>query len=213
MPINVLPDSLEGIPMTFELVRDRIAEILTAELANQVILAADPTLFQIGVVVERSNPWDTETLPVINVWYDTGDILTGQSPTSSNQQGDHFYNIDCYAQKDTTLVAEGDTLAAKEAQRIGRVVYQIIMADLNNNLQFPLRPSIIGHRIFRQLATIQPVFGDHPIEHISAMRLRLEVRHNETPPVINGELLEGYDYVIRRKDTTLDADIPVEVDY
>jgi hypothetical protein len=228
MTVNVLDVRIIP-PMTYELVRDRIAEILTAELANQVTLAeavpVDSTPYKMTVVVEETIPYiisQIKNQPIVNVWYDTGDILTDVSPATNQQQGEHFYNIDVYVSEPSTddnvnPIEYGDVLTAKEVQERAGIIYQVIMADINTQLQFPRRANnvpvqIVASRQFNQLATFQPTFGDQPLQNIQGFRLRLKVRHNEVPPQILGDALDGFKFTISRRDTTIDIDNDIEID-
>ena len=218
MTLKVLENRITE-PMLFEVVRDRIAEILVNELANQEALAlaasADQTPYQIAISTEKTDPWESTQFPLVNVWYDTGNIDTGASSPANNQQGDHFYNLDCYVEKDSEVsgssIVSGDTLSAREVQRVAGLVWQIIMADQNTRLQFPFRtagvPSaVVAHRVFEQLSTFQPSFGDKVVQNVEAMRLSLNVRHVEIPPVSLGVTLHAGVFVVERTDTTKDVD-------
>lgn len=211
-------------PMMFELVRDRIAEILIAELVNQVNLAiadgADPTPYEISITTEKTDPWNSSQFPLVNVWYDTGNIDTAASPADNNQQGDHFYNLDCYVERPSEDsggdIIHGDELSAKEVQQVAGIIWQIIMADQNTRLQFESRsggkPSaLVAARIFEALSTFQPSFGETPVENVQAMRLRLKVRHVEIPPVTLGVTLHDGLFVIKQSDRTQEPEDEVEV--
>ena len=200
------------------LVRDQIVAILLAELANQRTLAiADsdpPTPFEIGITREKTIPWNTEAdFPLCNVSYDTGNVLTSASPATSDQKGDHFYNLDIYVSVPTEdsggTGLQGDEGSAIEGVRVAGIIYFIIMAGLNTRLQ--LR-GIVGHRIIREILPFQPTFGDNPLEHVSAFRLRLEVRHGEAVPQLTGNPLEGLDLTLKRSDTTLEVDIEMDIE-
>lgn len=223
MALKVLENRITQ-PMAFEVVRDRIAEILITELANQEALAiadaADPTPYQIAVTTEKTDPWSVKQFPLINIWYDTGNIDTSASSPANQQQGDHFYNLDCYVEKpsedDGVEVKSGDVESAKEVQRVAGLAWQILMADLNAKLQFPARindkpAAIVGYRIFEQLSTFQPSFGDTVVENVQALRLRLKVRHVEIPPVTVGVDLESALFTIKQDNRTLKPEDETEI--
>lgn len=221
MTLKVLENRITQ-PMAFEVVRDRIAEILVNELAHQTSLAPaeEKEDYDIAVTIEKTDPWASTQFPVVNVWYDTGNIDTGASSPANEQQGDHFYNLDCYVKKasevDGVVIDSGDTLSAREVQRVAGLIWQIIMADQNARLQFPARtagvPSaVVGSRIFEQLSTFQPSFGDTVVEDVQAMRLRLKVEHVEIPPISVGVTLQAGVFVVERVDSTEPVEQAVDV--
>lgn len=145
MLLRVLKKRIKN-PLAIEIVRDRIADILVVELANQKQLAIDDgdetTPYDILVVQEKSDPWSVTEMPVVNIWYDTGNILEGESSVNAQQQGFHYYNLDCYVNKTSEVqggdIEAGDTKSAIEVHRVAGLVWQILMADVNCQLQFPM---------------------------------------------------------------------------
>lgn len=223
MVLKVLENRIV-LPMMFELVRDQIAAIIVNELANQITLAiadsAPTEPYEIAVTTEKTDSWNKSQFPLVNVWYDSGNIDTSASSPANQQQGDHFYNLDCYVEKpsedDAGDIVSGDTLSAKEVQRVASIIWQIIMADQNTRLQFEFRtadvPSaLVAHRIFEQLTTFQPSFGDTVVENVQALRLRLKVRHVEIPPVTIGVTLHDGLFVIKQSNRTLQPEDEIEI--
>ena len=75
----------------FELIRNRIGEILTYELRNQANLTGKQSLKDVKVWIERVTPFDNTELPAVNIYYN--DTLYNSS-TVVNQQGQNTYHID-----------------------------------------------------------------------------------------------------------------------
>ena len=75
----------------FELIRNRIGEILTYELRNQANLTGKQSLKDVKVWIERVTPFDNTELPAVNIYYN--DTLYNGS-TVVNQQGQNTYHID-----------------------------------------------------------------------------------------------------------------------
>ena len=214
-------------PLAFTLVRQRIVDILEAELENQIALAlaeippADTTLYEMTVYQEKSNPWQLGMFPCINVWYDTAAIDTSVASPTANQQGEHFYNIDVYDSQPSELdpqhaVIFGDTTAQIAVQNFAAVVYQILMADMNTKLQFPSRSNgvpiaFFSHRQIVEMISYRETFGDNPVDNVAAFRLRLKTVHTELVPKLEGLDLEGFDFILSRRDSTLETDIPIEI--
>jgi hypothetical protein len=214
--------------LAFVIVRQRIYDILVAELANQFTLSSNDPVFAINVYQERYNPWLGGNMPLVNVFYDTGNILESSGVASKDQMGDHFYNMDLYYNVSSEMVNEivvfGDTESQKEVQKGASIIYQIIGADFNTRLQFPSKitnpspppvtkpNSFIGARQFTELIAFKPTFGDHFVEDVTAFRLRLKVRHTELMPQIEGLTLDAIDTTLVRKDTTLDKEIEINIE-
>jgi hypothetical protein len=95
----------------FELVRDRIGEVLMVELSNQNIL--DPAFQVPAVFIERFIPLDQTEVPAINVQLSNGAY---EDITRKKDDGIYIYYIDVYTvgnsgSTDTEEVAEGDEAA------------------------------------------------------------------------------------------------------
>lgn len=224
--VSVLDTTITA-SLAFTVVRQRIVDILVAELANQFTLTADP-VFQITVFQEQSNPFLGGQMPLVNVVYDSGAIDLGSAPIARDQQGDHFYNLDLYYKGESTEVAGeivfGDIEVKKAVQKGAAIIYQIIGAPMNTRLQFPPRvtnPSpppaelpaaFVGGRQFTDLIAFQPTYGDHTLEDIAAFRLRLKVRHTELMPELIGLALEGVDSIVKLENKTLKPEIDVNID-
>jgi hypothetical protein len=220
-------DSLIATELAFPVIRQRIYDILVAELANQFTLSGDDPVFAINVYQEKSNPWLSGQMPLVNVWYDSGAIDPGSAAIAKDQQGDHFYNLDLYYTIPSIEVGGeiqyGDVEAKKAIQKGASIVYQILGAPLNTRLQFPARvtnPSpppaelpaaFVGGAYFTDLFALQSTYGDHTVQDIAAFRLRLKVRHTELMPELVGLPLQGIDTIIRRSDTEVDTDIEITI--
>jgi hypothetical protein len=214
-------------PLAFTVVRQRIVDILEDELENQIALAeaeeppADTTPYEITIFQEKTNPWQLGQFPCANVWYDTAAIDTSVAPPTANQQGEHFYNIDVYDSHPSELdpqhaVIFGDYLIQIAVQNYAAVLYQILMADINTKLQFPSRQAgtpiaFFSHRQIVEMVTYKQTFGDHPVDNVAAFRLRLKTVHTELIPKIEGLPLLGFDFILSRRDSTIETDIPIEM--
>ena len=109
----------------FELIRDRIAQILAIELANQYILSADE-LLNLDVWTERFIPFDKTDLPAVNVAFisNTYDHLTPITAVSTNK----FY-IDISANalhSEDGINLDGDKLAILKVQKLTSIVRSIL---------------------------------------------------------------------------------------
>ncbi|MCK5641703.1 MAG: hypothetical protein KAJ19_12955, partial [Gammaproteobacteria bacterium] len=135
MTLSVLIDR----PDNFEVVRDQIAQILANETVAQQALAVDggkePLLWAFRVFTERAAPWEpwlnqqTDTTPIINVWWDGGNVDGSASNPISRQTHDDRFNIDVFAPGlgDNDQI-KGDEAAARNVQRVLRLVRTILMS-------------------------------------------------------------------------------------
>lgn len=117
-------------PQSFELVRDRIGQILAIEIETQALLTYDSALelspgknSESGVWVERFVPFDKTEVPCVNVSLMRGDPI-GQSMI--HVDGFYRYAIDCYHNAKSSDGARGDVKATKKLQRLMGVVRAIL---------------------------------------------------------------------------------------
>lgn len=206
-------------PDNAERIRDRVAELLAIESAAQVRAAdaagkLDPDEWRFDVYTERANPWDmlaaddySDPTPVVNVSWDSATYASGT--VMSRQVVTGTFNIDCYAVGVATddpaggHVA-GDAAAARNAQRVARLVRNILMAAENTYLG--MRGEVGGRRV--DSATVY-----HPpsaTEQVVAVRVVLRVEFNEYSPQTSGETLTPVHVTVHRSG---DGRILVEADY
>ncbi len=209
MNIQTLIDKQDS----FEIIRDQIAGILVLETASQQALAVlagkDPVLYKFDVYMERSNPWEkfldpeeTDTTPIVNVWYDTSTFDPSASNTFERQKTEAIFNIDVYGTGQSTATdnghSSGDELASLEAQRMLRLVRNILMASINLNLQLK---GLVWNRWPQSVKIFQPQAGERPVNHVVAGRLALSVTFNEFSPQYVHENLEYVAIQVRQSET------------
>jgi hypothetical protein len=226
MTIQIL-DSLIDKQDSFEIVRDQIAGILAAEVANQMAKATaagkDPELWKVRVFVERSQPFEqfigsngppTDKSPICNVYYDSGTFPGDKSNTVSRQLHEAVYQLDVYGygvssddpDNENGHIA-GDSKAAKEAQRAVRLVRNILMASINTYLQ--MQGEVWG-RMPQSITMFQPKMGETPVQNVIGARLTLAVKFSEFSPQIATETLESMAIEIKRKET---GEVYVDVEF
>lgn len=207
---------------SFEIIRDKIAAILVAESASQQALATaaakDPNLWKLRVFTERSNPWEqwlndqTDTSPIINVWFDNLTSDAKASNVMKRQKIDGIFNIDCYGLGISADVpagghTPGDQEAAFESQRAFRLVRNILMAGPYTYLD--LR-KLVWSRTLQAGTSFQPQLDGRGIQQVLATRLALRVEFNEFAPQSEAEVLELISIDVKR---TEDGEIVLEADY
>ena len=183
----------------FEVVRDKIAQILADESARQVILAVpphDPEDYRLNVYVERACPWETwlspervgiDTAPIINVFYESCTFDASASSTFTSQTAQGVFNIDCYglglSYETSAGHMPGDEAAARESHRAVRLVRNILMAAENNYLG--LR-GIVGRRWPLSHTSFLPQKDVSPMQRVVVTRFVLGVNFLETAPQYEG---------------------------
>lgn len=206
----------------FEVIRDQIAALLVAEVANQKILASaatkDSALWDLKIYTERSNPWeqflnDAEAItPIVNVWFDNERFDFSKSDLVQRQHTTGTFNIDCYgfgiSQTNGTGHDPGDKEAALNVQRAIKLVRNILMASENMYLQLPR--GLAWDRKFNDVSMFQPSINNQFVQNVVAARMPFNVSFNEFSPQYEGELLELLTVDIKR---TEDGLIVLETDY
>lgn len=183
----------------FEIIRDRIAQIITDESANQSLLATtqgkeDPTQWDLRVFVERAEPWEqfqrdqegreVSDVPIVNVWFERLTFDERRSNVVSRQQGPGVFNIDVYGFGRSTETAEGhdpaDNIASLKMQQGIRLIRNILMSGYYVTLGWDLPQKTIGQRFIRSIGAFQPDAKDSPAIRMAAGRIAFEVSFNET---------------------------------
>lgn len=208
MTIAALIDKYDN----YELVRNEIAAILLAETSSQQALATaegkDPTLWAFDVYLERFNPWEryindrTEKTPIVNVWYDSDTTDLGASELISRQKHDGIFHIDCYGRGISRSDGgaghvPGDRDAVLEAQRVTRLVRNIIMSSTYTYLNMQ---GVVWRRYVQNRMIFQPSDNQRPVQQVMAGRLTLAVEYNETSPQYEGDTLELISAEVSRAD-------------
>lgn len=175
----------EIIPaQSFEIIRDRIGEIISDEMSNQYVLTADEEL-NVSVWVERTVPFDPTELPAINILYDRTDF-GGQH--QGHADGSNIYYIDCYSSSKTKNLQRGDVLANKNLQRLMGVCMAIM-----NNAQYRtlgFAPPFVMRRKVASAGVAQPAHQD--TRSMAMARIVLEVKVPETTSLVDAINIASY---------------------
>ena len=209
----------------FELIRDQIAAILATETASQQALATaggkDPNLWKFNVYTERSRPWEiwqrtrssfgVDKAPIVNVWYDSSSFLQNRSNTAPYQLSDSTFNIGIIAEGRCKVRPAGqdtgDEEAAREVQRIVRLVRNIIMSGEYRYLS--LR-GLVQQRWLTSMTMMNVEAIDGTQQTIAAAQLSLSVHFNELTAEVDGVALEQIGITINRAE---DGQVLVAAEY
>ena len=201
-----LIDALIDKQDNYEIIRDKVAQILANEVVNQKALAVgdsqDPAGWDFKIFTEKTNPFELiESVKgkaggdaeLANVWLDSI-TFGGSGDTVERQQPDTIIQIDCVSSKNAEdnasggITTQADARASLDAERIGRLVRNILMAATYKNLGLQ---SIVFSRWISRMQKMQPDRDDQPIENTMVFRVTLGVKHFEfSPQVTPGDLDE-----------------------
>jgi hypothetical protein len=195
----------------FEIVRDEIAAIIVAEVANQkaqaVAQGEDPDPYDLKVYLERSNPWeryqrsDTDQTPIVNVYYDSDVTDLGSSNLIDRQKMDGVFVIDCYGRGISRSDGAGGHIAGDEeaallAQRTMRLVRAYLFAGVHEDLGLT---GVVWRRYLQSREVLHQEDTARAAQQIVAARMRLAVEYNEVSPQYIAENLELLSVQLRRE--------------
>lgn len=186
---------------SFEIVRDKIAEILALETVLQQNQATaeglDPEGWRFRVYKERMRPWDiyrdsSDKSPIVNVWYDSDSTDKGKSNNRTQWHHTGRYNVDCiaYAVSEETATGHmpGDEAAALAAHKIGRIVRRILVHNKYDNFGLS---EVVWDRWLSDRQSFKPT--DKGAQNVRGFRLAFDVEYNEAITLQPENLIELID--------------------
>jgi hypothetical protein len=182
---------------SFELIRDRIAEILAEELDMQNQLTYNP-LMNAVVYVERFIPFNESELPAVNVQLartgiDGHDVL--------DADGTNYFFIDVYTKaatiKSDSGRVDGGGLSVRLMHKLIGVIRAILEDSRYKTLGF--MPPFIHYRRIVEFKFANPKVGD--LGSTSQGRITLEVKASLENGVTTPRLIRGYETVVKLHET------------
>jgi hypothetical protein len=188
--IGVIP------PQNYELIRNKVAEIIAIELENQFAMTYDPD-FDCNVWLERTTPFDSEemTPAVINVSFIDGNY---QNEDPRDADGVYSYAIDVYARGYTNEDNIGDTRAALIVQKVIGKIRAILMATVYKTVDTGF--GIVKNRKVASVQVYDPKRhpqGDDSTTFDQAGRIVFNVTAIESVEVIHPNQISGADTWVR----------------
>lgn len=177
-------------PQAFEIIRNRISDILIDELENQYILSYDPDIDNFELRLESSSPVDKVEAPIIIVNFSSGDF---NNKNQGSADGIFVFNIDAYTSAKSDQEEDGDSKATFKLQKILGMCYAILSDPNYKTLGFAA-PFIIQNSC-GQINIADP--GKQDAANVMMGRLTLNIKAVQTNPLIIPSLLEGYDTRIK----------------
>jgi len=178
---------------SFEVVRDRVGEILADELAYQGYLV-DNNLFDATVYLERFVRFNASELPAINVSVARG-ALDNHDQESTDNTVTIF--IECHAKAKSGTGVNGDTESVKRMQKLVGTCRAILEDSRYKTLGFA--PPFVMNRHCSEMLFNVPVTDDS--ESTCMGRLVLSVRIPESNGLAVPRLLNGYQTTVKISTT------------
>jgi hypothetical protein len=162
---------------SFEIIRNRIGEILADEIANQFDLTDDEDL-DASQWIERFVTYDLSELPAINVMMAEG-TYSGQ--TVIQQDGTYRFYIDVYVQAKSGPDDPGDQKAMVKLQRLLGVCRAILEDPKYKTLGYPVPSGFIMNKHIDSIQIQNPNQKEHDALNTAMGRIILSVKAPEVP--------------------------------
>lgn len=180
----------------FEVVRDRIAEILAIEIDTQAQLSYEAYLDLVSVYTEIANPVDKVDLPCVVVSYANTSF---SNKSQGSEDGLDVYHIDVYTSAKTTATNPGDKIAALRCQKLLGLCRYILADPIYKTLGLTA-PSI--SRVYNSEINIGQISQSDAINTCMG-RLTVNVVCNESNKFITPSLIAGYTTSVQLDESDL----------
>lgn len=216
------------MPMITELVRDQIALIVSAELAEQKVIAEDLVITQPAtpegiqaqkdidngifdildnIFIEKGTHFQDEQIPGLNIYFGRSDFSASVGDTIHTQKATSTYAIEVHESEKHTQIADvityGDEKSARNTARILGFLRGILMSGQYVTLGDEFK-QIVWRRRVTSLDVFQPDFQESDGRHGIVGVLNIAVEFNEIGPEITGELIASTRSLINVKLRTDD---------
>ena len=177
----------------FELIRDRIGEILADELPNQATLNSNPALSP-TIYVERLIPVSQEETPVVNVVAAESDF---NRHTQLTQTGENRFIIDVFESGPTEGSAadqRGDTISSKKTSRLAGLIQAILSHFKYCQLGFG--NGFVDRVEVESIKFLEPIKAEDGA-NLTKARLIVLVKAEESVAPVEPRVLDGYDTAVK----------------
>ncbi len=172
----------ETIPSQgFEIVRDRISEILNSELQDQI--PRKNITYSISVDTERNNAVDTVEDVLVNILFNNSDF---SQFTEIDRQGNTEYYIDVYATGVSTNLEQGSLVSAKKVQEVIGMISYILSHEVYKILGFD--PGSIGGTYVTNIR-MSDTQNNGDTKYLTHCRITFDVRIQNNQMFRNGVAL------------------------
>ena len=181
---------------SFELIRDRIGEIIADEMLHQFAISYDEDL-DLTVWVERSTPFDKTELPAVNVSFAEDEFSNFKQGV---KDGTCVYEVDVYTRSKTTNDIGGDKSSTLKLHKIIGKIDAILSNSQYKTLGFT--PGFIGHTSVSSIKIVDPR-QNRDAEFTKMGRLLFTVRCVEETKYITPTIAAGFDTQVKLYETDL----------
>lgn len=122
-------------PRAFEVIRNRIAEILTDEIAGQASLTSDEDFLNTRVLIASDGPEDQQDLTVVNVSLLKGEFGERKS-YDGKVKGSYLYAIDVYTNASNTKDFSSDYLSKIKCEKLIGLCFAILDNPIYRSLGY-----------------------------------------------------------------------------
>lgn len=181
-------------PQAFEIIRDRIFEIIADELYQQAQISYDDEL-DANVFLERAVPINQSECPAVNIYLTEGNYTSESKNTAS---GEYVYAVDIYTKAASEAGERGDRISSERMGRIMGAIRAIIMDHNYITLQFA-RPFIENVRV--EGFSIANPSQTRDAANMILGRLMIKVRATQSVQNYPPRTLDGYDTQVQIEES------------
>lgn len=167
----------------YELIRNRIGEILIDELATQTTLGNVYT--NAIVTVEGLNVVDTTEASIVKISLSDGEFSNEHAGSSD---GVYIFNIDCFCKSKSSSTVDGNAKAAEKAQALMGIIRYILKDPQYRTLGFTA--GFIGGCTVQGIKIGEAETKD--LFNVVGGRLTFKVKALETNGLLNATLMNSY---------------------
>jgi AraC-like DNA-binding protein len=180
----------------YEIIRDRICQILVEELNNQYAISGIYALQKNAqVFMERMVRFNLSELPAINVGIERGDYSNMHQGQSD---GDYRFFIECNTESEGEDALRGDTKSKILVQKILGMARAILENPIYKTLGFT-PGQFIKHRHIEGFVFAEQIREDSSAATMA--RMTLVVKAVETTDLIEANLIAGWDTEVKLHDS------------
>lgn len=177
----------------FELVRDRIGEILAEEMCGQFDLTGDEDL-NVTVYIERSVRFDNTDMPCVNVYLQPSDYTSQYQGFSD---GEYIFHIDVHTNGDSNEDGLGDAIAIVKCHKILGKCRAILENPVYKTLGFT--SPFIHRRVITSIGMVKPESNDS--YHHAMGKLIMMVKLTEDVALLETNLVGSYETSVKLSTT------------
>ena len=187
---NIIP------AQNYELVRNRIAEILIDEISMQLILSGNYEL-DLTVDIENQSPNDKTELPLINVSLINGNY--GNKSYNGSITSTYQYTVDCYTNSKTINTTKGIQISTFKCHKLLGVCRYILENPIYKTLGY--NAGFIQRVFISDLQIAASKNGNDDAFNTVMGRLTFNVVVTETVDLLKPTIASGYNTRIKIGNT------------